>query len=127
MLPMLYDSTRNLSTEEQRERAAEALSRLVRQTSASPPQSKLFWRAAAAWRLPERSSTLPLITADRPTGNLDSKSSVEIMDLLHNLHATGVTIVMVTHEPDIARHARRIICVRDGNIVDDGVCAESHP
>ena len=66
----------------------------------------------------------PLILADEPTGNLDSKSSVEIMDLLHSLHKSGVTIVMVTHEPDIAQHAERIICVRDGQTVDDGHCAE---
>jgi putative ABC transport system ATP-binding protein len=67
----------------------------------------------------------PLILADEPTGNLDTKSSVEIMDLLHTLHESGVTIVMVTHEPDIAKHAGRVICVRDGQTVDDGHCAEN--
>jgi len=62
----------------------------------------------------------PLILADEPTGNLDSKSSVEIMDILHGLHKNGTTIVMVTHEPDIAAHAQRIICVKDGKILSDG-------
>jgi ABC-type lipoprotein export system ATPase subunit len=61
-----------------------------------------------------------LILADEPTGNLDSKSSVEIMDILHGLHKNGATIVMVTHEPDIAANAQRIICVKDGKILSDG-------
>jgi putative ABC transport system ATP-binding protein len=62
----------------------------------------------------------PLILADEPTGNLDSRSSEDIMDFLHRLHGRGATIVMVTHEPDIAAHAGRIICVRDGRVIADG-------
>jgi ABC-type lipoprotein export system ATPase subunit len=62
----------------------------------------------------------PLILADEPTGNLDSKSSVEIMDILNGLHKNGATIVMVTHEPDIAAHAERVICVKDGKLLSDG-------
>ena len=62
----------------------------------------------------------PLILADEPTGNLDSRASVEIMDILHGLHKNGATIVMVTHEPDIAAHAERIICVKDGLFLSDG-------
>jgi putative ABC transport system ATP-binding protein len=60
-----------------------------------------------------------LVLADEPTGNLDTKSSEEILDLLHNLHARGRTIVMVTHEPDIAHHTERIIMVRDGKLFSD--------
>ena len=61
-----------------------------------------------------------LILADEPTGNLDTKSGEEIMELLHDLHEQGATVVMVTHEPDIAAHAQRIICMRDGKIISDG-------
>ena len=60
-----------------------------------------------------------LILADEPTGNLDSKSSHEIMTILHKLHERGRTIVMVTHEDDIANHAQRIIHFRDGQIERD--------
>ena len=59
-----------------------------------------------------------LILADEPTGNLDSQSSADIMGLLHELHARGCTIVMITHEADIAAHAQRTIHMRDGRIVD---------
>lgn len=59
-----------------------------------------------------------IILADEPTGNLDTRSSVEIMDILHQLHSQGATIVMVTHDPDIAIQAQRTVCVRDGRIAD---------
>ena len=59
-----------------------------------------------------------LILADEPTGNLDSQSSAEIMSLLHELHERGCTIVMITHEADIAAHAQRTIHMRDGRVVD---------
>jgi ABC-type lipoprotein export system ATPase subunit len=58
-----------------------------------------------------------LILADEPTGNLDSRSGAEIMALFEELNREGITLVMVTHDPDIARHARRTIHVRDGVIV----------
>ena len=70
--------------------------------------------------------TRPLVLlADEPTGNLDSRASVEIMDLLHELHHKGVTIVMVTHEPDIAAHAERVLCVKDGRVLASGPAAHS--
>tara|TARA_B110001452_G_scaffold264150_1_gene266702 strand:+ start:38 stop:271 length:234 start_codon:yes stop_codon:yes gene_type:complete len=63
-----------------------------------------------------------VIFADEPTGNLDSKTSFEIMDLLTNLHQQGQTIVMVTHEEDIAEYAQRIIRMKDGVVIEDTQC-----
>lgn len=60
-----------------------------------------------------------LILADEPTGNLDSKTSVEIMELFEKIHADGNTVVLVTHEEDIAEHAHRIIRIRDGVVESD--------
>lgn len=60
-----------------------------------------------------------IILADEPTGNLDSKTSLEIIGLFEEIHASGNTIVLVTHEPDIAEHAHRIIRLRDGLVETD--------
>lgn len=60
-----------------------------------------------------------IILADEPTGNLDSKSSEEIMDIFRGLNDEGATVVMVTHEPDIAAHTKRMIVFKDGNIISD--------
>lgn len=60
-----------------------------------------------------------IILADEPTGNLDSKTSVEIMNLFDEIHANGNTVILVTHEEDIAKHAHRIIRLKDGVIESD--------
>jgi len=60
-----------------------------------------------------------LLLADEPTGNLDTRTSAEIMAVLQALHRTGLTIVLVTHEPDIASYAQRILSFRDGELVGD--------
>ena len=60
-----------------------------------------------------------IIMADEPTGNLDTKSSYEIMDIFKYLNDQGKTVVMVTHEPDIAEQTKRILMMRDGKLVSD--------
>lgn len=65
-----------------------------------------------------------IILADEPTGNLDSASSEEIMGIFQELNEEGVTIVMVTHEPDIAMHTKRAIIFKDGNIISDNPVLE---
>ena len=60
-----------------------------------------------------------LLLADEPTGNLDSKTGVEIMNLFERLHSGGNTIILVTHEADVAAHAHRIVSIRDGQIEKD--------
>jgi ABC-type lipoprotein export system ATPase subunit len=66
-----------------------------------------------------------LILADEPTGALDSETSLEIMNLFHRLTENGMTVVLVTHEPDVAAHAKRLLRVRDGRIVEDRAVAEA--
>jgi len=62
-----------------------------------------------------------IIIADEPTGNLDSASSEEIMELFAKLHNNGLTIILVTHEPDIAKYGKRIVRLKDGKVIYDEV------
>ncbi len=62
-----------------------------------------------------------IILADEPTGNLDTKTSIELMSIFENIHANGNTIIVVTHEPDIAEHSHRIVRLRDGLVETDKV------
>jgi putative ABC transport system ATP-binding protein len=60
-----------------------------------------------------------LLLADEPTGNLDSQTSIEIMGVFQKLNVQGITIVMVTHELDVARYTKRMVILRDGKVVTD--------
>ena len=118
MLPLLYNAEERLDVEERYERAAAALEAVGlgdrlhhRPNELSGGQQQRVAIARAVINQPA------MILADEPTGNLDTRSSLEIMDLLRRLHGEGATIVMVTHEPDIAAHAQRVVCVRDGRVV----------
>ena len=62
-----------------------------------------------------------ILLADEPTGNLDSQTSIEILALFDELHADGQTIIVVTHEPDVAQHGERIVRLKDGRVVEDHV------
>jgi putative ABC transport system ATP-binding protein len=65
-----------------------------------------------------------LLLADEPTGNLDSHMTVEVMALFQELNDQGITILIVTHEPDVAQYAKRIVEVRDGHIIRDHAVEE---
>ncbi len=64
-------------------------------------------------------SSPPILFADEPTGNLDSKTSVEVMEMFDNLNRDGITIVLVTHDSNVAARAKRVIRIQDGNVVSD--------
>ena len=116
-LPLVYAG---VGKAERRERALHALERVGLLERASHRPGELSGgqrqRVAVARALVTRPS---LILADEPTGNLDTATSDEVMRLFGAVHAEGNTIVLVTHEDDIARHAHRIIRLRDGHIESD--------
>ncbi|GIO08240.1 macrolide ABC transporter ATP-binding protein [Brevibacillus reuszeri] len=116
-LPMMYA---NVSRSERRKRATEALKRvgLAERMHHKPTQLSggQKQRVAIARALVNRPA---ILLADEPTGNLDSRSGIEIMAMFQELHAQGVTIILVTHELDIAQHAERIVTFKDGVIIRD--------
>ena len=116
-LPLVY---RGMKKEERRKLSVEALERvglahrldhLPKQMSGGQQQRVAIARAVAA--------RPPIILADEPTGNLDSHSGVEVMKILHELHNEGRTIILITHDNDIALEAQRVIRIQDGQVVSD--------
>jgi putative ABC transport system ATP-binding protein len=118
-LPMMYGK-RRLPAKELRDRAMRALELvgLAKRFDHHPNQLSggQQQRVAIARALVNHPS---LLLADEPTGNLDSRTSIEIMDAFQSLNDKGITIAMVTHEPDIARYTKRNVVMRDGVIVSD--------
>jgi putative ABC transport system ATP-binding protein len=116
-LPLIYNGT---PAEERVEKAKKALERvdLIDRMTHKPNELSggQRQRVAIARALVNSPS---IVLADEPTGNLDSKTGEEIMALFENLYRQGNTIILVTHENDIARHAHRIIHIRDGKIASD--------
>ncbi len=116
-LPLVYAGMR---TRERRERAAAALERVGLANRMDHRPNELSGgqrqRVAIARALVNQPS---ILLADEPTGNLDSVTSEEIMRTFAELHGQGQTVVMVTHEPDIAAHAARVVVLRDGRVESD--------
>lgn len=116
-LPLIY---RGISVRERRAKAGAALEVVglkdrgrhrPNELSGGEQQRVAIARALAA--------EPKVILADEPTGNLDSRSGEEIMAVFQELNRTGITVILVTHDPDIARHADRIVSLRDGGVVSD--------
>ncbi|MEI5995410.1 ABC transporter ATP-binding protein [Candidatus Enterococcus mansonii] len=116
-LPMVYSG---ISAKERKERALEALRKVGladrvshRPNAISGGQKQRVAIARAIVNDPA------VLMADEPTGNLDSKTTLEIMKIFQDLNDAGTTVVMVTHEPDVAQYTKRIVSFKDGEIIDD--------
>ncbi|GEK06228.1 macrolide ABC transporter ATP-binding protein [Schleiferilactobacillus harbinensis] len=123
-LPMVYAG---IGRRERQDRAAAALTQVGLGDRLDHQPNEIsggqMQRVAIARAIVNRPA---VIMADEPTGNLDSKTSVEIIRIFQELNAAGTTVVMVTHEPDIAQYTKRIISFRDGIIQTDQVLDQPH-
>ncbi len=119
-LPLLYLAKGGMSDREATERARKCLARVGLADRWDHTQAQLSGgqqqRVAIARSLVNDPA---ILLADEPTGNLDSKTSEEVMAIFQELNEEGRTVVLITHEPDIAEYARRIVSFRDGKIVSD--------
>jgi putative ABC transport system ATP-binding protein len=120
-LPLVYAG---VAARERRARALEMLAKVGLAERAGHQPAQLSGGQQQRVAIARALVTRPLlILADEPTGALDSRTSLEIMDLLQELNHQGMTVVLVTHEPDIARRARRMLHFLDGEVVSDEVSA----
>jgi putative ABC transport system ATP-binding protein len=116
-LPLLYQG---VATRERHARAAEALDRVGLGSRMDHHPNQLSGGQQQRVAIARAIVTRPrVILADEPTGNLDSKTSIEVMAILQELEAQGITVALVTHAPDVAEFASRIVVVKDGNILSD--------
>lgn len=122
MLPMVYAGVK---PEERRERAIEALIKVGLEQRLNNRPNQLSGgqqqRVAIARAIVNRPV---LLLADEPTGALDSKTTQEVIDIFSELNASGITIVMVTHEPDVARCTKRIVWFKDGEVIHSHLSPE---
>ena len=117
-LPLLYDRSHRWT--DTRGMAAEALQRVGLGSRLDHVPSELSGGQQQRVAIARALVTQPtLLHADEPTGNLDSHMTVEVMALFQDLNEQGITILIVTHEPDVAKYAKRIVEVRDGHIIRD--------
>jgi len=119
-LPLLYSRKSKITEEEAREKAMSCLERVGLKDRWDHTSAQLSGgqqqRVAIARSLVNDPA---ILLADEPTGNLDSKTSVEVMAIFQDLNAEGKTVVLITHEPDISEYARRIVTFRDGKVLSD--------
>ena len=122
MLPMLYAS---VPTAERKDRAIEALKRVGLEPRLNNKPNQLSGgqqqRVAIARAIVNRPVVL---LADEPTGALDSKTTQEVLDIFTELNSTGITVVMVTHEPEVASQTQRIVWFRDGEVIHSNLTPE---
>lgn len=122
-LPAVYAG---ISKNERRQMALEALEKVSLADRAEHLPSELSGGQRQRVAIARAIAMKPaIILADEPTGNLDTKSTLEIMQIFRNLHASGSTVIIVTHEPDIAQAADRQILVKDGKITKDIITAQT--
>ncbi|MBS1744758.1 MAG: ABC transporter ATP-binding protein [Bacteroidetes bacterium] len=118
-LPLIYAG---ISKKERTERAMEALKKVALADRSHHKPNEMsggqIQRVAIARAVVNNPS---LLLADEPTGNLDTKTSIEVMEIFGQIQAAGNTVVLVTHEEDIAEYAKRIVRLRDGNIESDNL------
>ncbi|TFH62092.1 MAG: ABC transporter ATP-binding protein [Candidatus Zixiibacteriota bacterium] len=124
-LPLFYDRQNHVRNH--RQAATEALDRVGLADRLEHTPNQLSGgeqqRVAIARALVNQPA---ILLADEPTGNLDSRTSIEIMSVFQELNAEGVTIILVTHEPDVANYAKRIVGLRDGRMIRDVAVTNRH-